>query len=628
MPVTFTAVLAVPVVVALTLGAALVWQYAGALDAARRDAGTVHSAQRVSAAVAALRAERAAVAGAGGLGDARAGVDFAVGRLGSVLAVPADRPAEVASGQLSRLADVRRMTDPVAMTTRYSLITGALLDLDAALVARVSDTRLAAHLTAAHALARACEYFARQQDLLDLGLSQGGLGGAGPAHAREATVLAANWLGQFTVTAPGDDLAVYSAALPGGVAGDRDQLVTAMLGDGGVLHAPGDNTGNPIEGVGDAGVFRPVADADEWRMTGGEVVGKLGDVVTRLADSADASANASADEAVAALRNLVIVLAAAAIAAAALTSVVARHLRATARSLRDAVLDVARNKLPATLSSLRDGRGGDGGGPRLPAFTNGEFGELAAAFESVCGQAVGAVTEQVRLRSVQSEVFAGMARRTQSLVRHQIRLAGHCARNGMPAEVPGRAARLAARLRRTNENLLVLSGEELVRERAEPVPLAGVISAALSEIEQYQRVDVLDPPEAAVAPAAAGDLVRVLAELLDNATSFSPVEHEVIVQAQVLRDGSLSIALMDNGIGMSDEEVLVMNERLREPGSLEPARSARVGLLIVGRLAGKNGFGVELLGGDASPGVTAVVSVPAGLVLGPRAVLPAGVGRL
>ncbi|MFD2420667.1 sensor histidine kinase [Amycolatopsis pigmentata] len=566
MPVTFAAMLAVPAVLAFVAGTVLVWQGVGARDVARRDATIVHSEHQVSAAITALRAERAAVAGARRPGQARAEVDSAVGRLGSILAAPDGRVGEVASGQLSRLAEVRAMVDPAAMTSRYSVITGALLDLDASFVAELSDARLAARLTAAHALSRACEYLARQQDLLDLGSAKGGLDGAELSQASEAAVLAANWPGEFTAAAPGEDPAGYSA-------------------------------------------------------------GKLAEVAARFADSADAAASATVDEATAALRNLVIVLVAAALVAGVVITVVLRHLRRSARSLRTAALDIAGNELPETLSAIRAGRAADGEGPRLPAFTNAEMAEVAAAFESVCDRAAGAVAEQVRLRALHAEVFTGMARRAQSLVRHQLRLAEDFERDGLPVPQPRRFGRLAARLRRTIENVLVLAGTELVRERAEPVPLGEVFAAALSEIEQYQRVEVFDLPDAAIAGAEARDLIRILAELLDNATSFSPAEHDVLVQAQILRDGALSIALIDNGIGMSDEEVLGMNERLMNPGSLEPARSARVGLLVVGRLAERNGFGVELLGGDASPGVTAVVSVPSGLVLGSRAVLAAGAGR-
>jgi hypothetical protein len=171
-------------------------------------------------------------------------------------------------------------------------------------------------------------------------------------------------------------------------------------------------------------------------------------------------------------------------------------------------------------------------------------------------------------------------------------------------------------MRRNNENVLVLSGTELVRNSAKPASVATVIQAARAEVEAYQRVEAVDPPQAEITGAAANDLVRLLAELIDNATSFSAPQSTVAVQAQVLRVGSLSIAVIDEGIGMSDEEVLAANERLTRLGSTELARSRRVGLLVVGRLAGRHGIGIELLGGDRSVGVTALVSVPADVVVG------------
>ncbi|MFD2420501.1 sensor histidine kinase [Amycolatopsis pigmentata] len=606
MTVKFAAMLVVPVVIALVAGAGLLWRSADTRAAARRDEQIVHIGHQLVTTVAAVEAERAATTGAmrqggvsGPLEDARAEVNSAMAQLGSLLGeVSGDRAAEVAAGQLARLDDARNNVDPVAMNARYSAIVDALIDLDATLAGKITDGATAAHLTAAHTLSEAREYVARQQSLLEIGLTTGGLGHAGLGDARDATALAANRLARFTASAPGEDLAAYSAAVPADAIGERNKLVTAMLGDD--------------------GGFKPSVSVQQWRAVGQPVADKLGAAVSRLSDSVSATASAKVTEAVSAQRNLAIALVAAALAASTLIIVILRYLRATVRSLRVAALDIAQRKLPETLLAVRDGRDGGVDRPRLPVFADDDFGALALAFDSVCGEAITAVGEQAKMRSGYAEVFVNMFRRTQSLVQRQLRVLEQLEEKESSAEQLSmlfQLDHLVTRMRRNNENVLVISGTELVRKAAKPIPLSSVFQAALSEIEAYQRVEVLDPPSAKIIGNAATDLIRMLAELLDNATSFSPPEKTVTIQGQVLRDGSLSIAVVDNGSGMSDEEVQRVNERLTQVGSMDLARSRRVGLLVVGRLAGKHGFGVELLGGDASPGVTALISVPSELVI-------------
>ncbi|WP_370949406.1 sensor histidine kinase [Amycolatopsis sp. cg5] len=281
-------------------------------------------------------------------------------------------------------------------------------------------------------------------------------------------------------------------------------------------------------------------------------------------DDAQAAAAASATYA----RNLLIGLAVAALVAGAVITPLVRRLHVSVQALRTAVHDAA--------------------------------------------------AEQTRIRAGYSEVFVNMFRRGETLMQRQLGLIEKLEQNeNSPEQLTTlyQLDHLVTRMRRTTENVLVLSGTELVRRPAKPVPLAGVIQAAISEIEQYQRVELLDPPAAKIGDAAANDLIRMLAELLDNATSFSAPETKVTVQGQVLRDGSLSIAVVDTGIGMTDQEVVDINARLTRLGSAELAKCRQVGLHVVGRLAGRHGFGIELLGGDRSSGVTAVVSVPSDLVL-------------
>ncbi|HET6285559.1 MAG TPA: ATP-binding protein, partial [Amycolatopsis sp.] len=176
---------------------------------------------------------------------------------------------------------------------------------------------------------------------------------------------------------------------------------------------------------------------------------------------------------------------------------------------------------------------------------------------------------------------------------------------------------LATRMRRNNENLMVLSGAEPGRRSGQPVSATDVVRAAVSEIEQYQRVTVQNPPPVRLVGYAANDLMRLIAELLDNATAFSAPETQVTVATRLVEDGSFGIDILDKGIGMNEAEVAEANARLTEAPNVDLTTSRRMGLFVVGRLASRHRIGVSLHGGKDIVGVRATVSVPADLVMVP-----------
>ncbi|GGP68146.1 sensor histidine kinase [Saccharothrix coeruleofusca] len=601
LPLKIAAVLALPLVVALAAGTGLLWRGADALGAHRTDERVVQAVRGASSALAAVQDERELVAGQTGgerLTAARAGTDAAVAQLTGALAQVADpgRAAETAQARLARLDEVRAIAVPTQAVAEYSAVTGALLDLHAALLPAIARAEPAHRLSTAHDLARANEHLSQQQSFIALGLAARALPEPQLGQARAATALATAWFGRFSSAASGEAQALLSSTVVATAVDARDQLAAAVLGPD--------------------GVFRPSVSAPQWLTVSQPVIDQVGEALARLTDAAVDEVGAHAADAAATQRNLVVGLVAAALLAAAVAFAVLRHVRGAVGALRAAAIDIAGDKLPAALQRARDGRAAER--PSMPAPAGGEFGAIAAAFDTVCGEAVQAATEQAKMRSGYAEVFVNMFRRSQSLVQRQLQLVQQLEQE---ADSPDQLTKLfqldhlVTRTRRNNENVLVLSGTELVRKTGMPVPVANVIQAAMSEVEQYQRVEAVDPPKAKVVDSAAGDLIRMLAELIDNATAFSAPDTAVTVQAQVLRDGSLSIAVADNGIGMSDEEVRAANERLTRLGSLELATSRRVGLLVVGRLAGRHGFGVELLGGENFPGVTVLVSVPADFVV-------------
>ncbi|HEX3646806.1 MAG TPA: ATP-binding protein, partial [Pseudonocardiaceae bacterium] len=181
---------------------------------------------------------------------------------------------------------------------------------------------------------------------------------------------------------------------------------------------------------------------------------------------------------------------------------------------------------------------------------------------------------------------------------------------------------LATRMRRNNENLMVLSGGELARSNGQQVSLADLLRAAVSEIEHYERIVVQPPPDAQVVGYAAGDLVRLLAELLDNATAFSAPDTPVTVASHRTRRKAVVIDIVDHGIGMADDELARANEQLGQPGGVEGRISRRMGLFVISRLADQHGVRVRLHGGQDIPGLRVTITVPAELVIGGPEPLP------
>jgi hypothetical protein len=176
---------------------------------------------------------------------------------------------------------------------------------------------------------------------------------------------------------------------------------------------------------------------------------------------------------------------------------------------------------------------------------------------------------------------------------------------------------LATRMRRNNENLMVLSGSEQTRRSGQPISATDVLRAAVSEIEQYQRVVVQTPPRVKVVGHAVSDLMRLIAELLDNATAFSAPETRVTVATCIADDGSLQIDILDKGIGMNEAEVAEANMRLTEAASVDLIPSRGLGLFVVGGRPPRHHIGVILHGGKDIVGVRAAVTVPPELVMIP-----------
>jgi hypothetical protein len=209
-----------------------------------------------------------------------------------------------------------------------------------------------------------------------------------------------------------------------------------------------------------------------------------------------------------------------------------------------------------------------------------------------------------------------LARRTQTLVHRQLKLLDTMERNETNAEelaVLFRVDHLATRMRRNAENLIVLSGSAPGRAWRQPVAMVDVVRGAAAEIEDYTRVTVLPIPPAGLAGRAVGDVIHLLAELIENAASFSPPQTSVQVSGQMVANGFV-VEIEDRGLGMSDRALADANEQLRKPPEFHLTSTVRLGLFVVGRLAERHGIRVHLRGSPYG-GTTAIVLIPSALIV-------------
>jgi signal transduction histidine kinase len=327
--------------------------------------------------------------------------------------------------------------------------------------------------------------------------------------------------------------------------------------------------------------------------------------------------------------------------AIALAVVLARSLNLSLRRLREGALSVAHRDLPEVVARLRDSRSlAENSAEEIveqvrdPIRLNNrdEIGQVAQAFNVVHREAVRIAAEQAALRTSVSTMFLNLARRSQSLVDRMI---GELDTIERTEEDPKRLARLfeldhlATRMRRNDENLLVLAGADSSAPRREDALLVDALRASQSEVELYNRIEfgTVDTDVSIVAMAV-NDVVRLVAELLDNATRFSPPTTIVVADARRIRD-YVVIQVEDRGLGMSEEQMDQLNRRLSEPPSVDVAAFRLMGLAVVGRLAARYGIRVELRP-NLEGGTVAQVTLPSSIVVLPsrRDALRGGSGAI
>ncbi|MEV4178226.1 nitrate- and nitrite sensing domain-containing protein [Nonomuraea sp. NPDC049709] len=286
--------------------------------------------------------------------------------------------------------------------------------------------------------------------------------------------------------------------------------------------------------------------------------------------------------------------------------------------LRDAATELAEVRLAGLVKRLRTNTEPPTAAEVAPlevkAHTS-EVRDIVRAFNDVQSTAVEAAVSQARLRHGVSQVFVNLARRNQSLLHRQLLQLDSMERATEAPEVLAdlfKLDHLTTRMRRHAESLIILSDQAPGRGWRNPVPILDVLRAAVAEVEEYERVEVLQPPQVALLGSAVTDVAHLMAELVENATLFSPPQTRVDVRSASTPHGVL-VEVEDRGLGLPRVELDELNDRLTEMPEFDLAQSERLGLFVVSRLAARHGIKVTLA---PSPygGLTAMVALPASLL--------------
>nr|WP_225958275.1 ATP-binding protein [Amycolatopsis lexingtonensis] len=363
----------------------------------------------------------------------------------------------------------------------------------------------------------------------------------------------------------------------------------------------------------------PVSETD-WLNATTQVAQGLNDLAITQADKVSAAAIDSGD---AQLRNVIIgsilallaSLAAIIVAVRVSRSLVDRALMTRLARLRNDSLDLARNRLPNIVERLKNGESVDLK-EELPQLDHGrdEIGQVAEAFNTAQLTAVNAAASEAKARSGVHNVFLGIAHRNQVLVHQQLQILDEMeAREDDSTQLASlfQLDHLAARARRTTENLIILGGKQPGRRWRKPVALMEVLRAAVSETEQYARVQVEQVADVAIVGAAVADTIHLIAELVDNATSFSPPGSPVEVTSRMVARGVV-VDVSDQGLGMKDGVREWANSMMAEAPEFDAMAlraDSSLGLFVVARLAARLGITVTF---DPSRygGLRATVLIP------------------
>ncbi|MFJ1969094.1 nitrate- and nitrite sensing domain-containing protein [Streptomyces sp. NPDC087903] len=473
---------------------------------------------------------------------------------------------------------------------------GDALDL---LTPDIAHQTLAVRADVLKTFTRATEEASRQRALLGGALTQGHL----DANEAQDLTLADRQqqavLGEFLSGAPSAQRQYYERTVTGS---DVNKVETLQK-----------------QALAQQGASRLRLDADEWfdtmtsklelmRLVEKRLVGSLEDESSREQHQAERSVF---------ITSLVVLLIL--LLTFGVTHVVMQSIVGPLHALRASALRITERRLPEVARLLRGSSNTQPVAVKVePTVINStdEIGDVAHAFDDVHRDSVRLAFEQAQLRGRINATFVNLSQRSQTLVERQLELIDHLENREQDPDLLAslfKLDHLATRMRRNGENLLVLAGEKAGRRWSAPVRLVDVLRAATSEIEQYQRVQLRGLVTADVDGQAVNDMVHLIAELLENATTFSSPDTEVLVTSQLLSGGGARVEIQDSGIGMTAKDLEEANARLLSPPVVDISVARRMGVFVVGRLSGRHGIRVQLRRSSPS-GVTAVVMLPQKLV--------------
>jgi len=515
-----------------------------------------------------------------------------------------------------RQASAQSMLPSLVVVQKYASLIDALIAVDDQTARGTGDPVLSQTVQVLGLVSRMKEAASQQRAILAAALLQNAIT---PAQVSALNAAQANQQSSqqaFDLTATGQQRAQWSASVSGSfinlIASEEQQAITLQAR----AHSL---AGDPVTVD---GFYSAMSNGIDNQM--GSVERALAADVIARSNSLRGSAVASAIL-VAALVFIVLVLALLA------TVVVGRSMVRPLRKLQAGALEVAGARLPETVRRLSEGETTDLSPQVEPIDVDSrdEIGAVARAFDQVHREAVRLAANEAALRGNVNAMFVNLSRRSQSLVERQIHLIDDLEQGEQDSDRLGslfRLDHLATRMRRNSENLLVLAGHEAARRWTQPVTLVDVLRAAVSEIEHYERVILNVQPGIAVRGQVVNDVVHLLAELIENATGFSPVQNHVNVSGHLLNSGGVLLDITDQGVGMAADEMAQANWRLDNPPVLDVSVSRRMGLFVVSRLASRHGIRVRLRPAQAG-GLTALIWLPDETVTHDDSDEPAGLRR-
>jgi signal transduction histidine kinase len=505
-----------------------------------------------------------------------------------------------------RSAATGTLAPPLTVIDDYSEAIASLFTLNDQIAQGSSDATLQNTVRALGAISRTEDEASQQRGILYAALLSGQFEPGAAAALTSAQAQQAAELAEFQSAATIGQQQQYSDTVAGPQDDDAQAMELQAIDSGGnggnlvVTPPPGSPPGASVASIWDTDM---TASLTELRQVEN---GLVDSAIAQSRSVHSALTRQAVETGIEVLAVLIVVL--------MITILVARSMVRPLRKLRTGALEVAGIRLPDTVRRMSET---DGAGVPLEVEpidvdSSDEIGEVARAFDQVHREALRLAANEAALRGNVNAMFVNLSRRSQSLVERQIRLIDDLEQG---EQDPERLAslfqmdHLATRMRRNSENLLVLAGHDESRRWNQPVALVDVLRAALSEIEQYERVTLNVQPGIAVRGQAVSDVVHLTAELVENATSFSAADTPVTIAGHLLSSGGVLLEITDQGVGMGAEEMAHANWRLDNPPVVDVAVSRRMGLFVVARLAARHGIRVRLRPA-ASGGLIALAWLP------------------